>query len=98
MYTATAHGRGTYFARDAITSASDTYSPPDINRVKHMYLARVLTGEYTTGNSCLLVPPAKDPNNPSELYDSVVNNVGNPTIVVIFYDAQTYPDYHIEFS
>ena len=82
---------------EANLSASDTYSPPDGNGVKHMYLARVLAGEFTAGGRGLIVPPAKDTSNPSDLYDSVVDNVANPTIVVIFHDAQTYPDYHIEF-
>ena len=62
-----------------------------------MYLARVLTGVYTTGQSSFLEPPPKDPRNPVVLYDSVVDNVQNPTIFVIFHDAQAYPEYHIEF-
>ena len=95
--TASHFGRGSYFARDASYSANARYSAPDLNGHQHMYLARVLTGEYTTGQSGYLVPPAKDPNNPAVLYDSVVDNVQNPKIFVIFYDPQAYPEYHIEF-
>ena len=62
-----------------------------------MYLARVLTGEYTKGSSSMLVPPAKSPTNPNVLYDSVVDNVHNPSIFVVFYDAQAYPEYLITF-
>ena len=43
------------------------------------------------------MPPPKDPQNPVVLYDSVVDNVQNPAMFVIFYDPQAYPDYHIEF-
>ena len=96
--TATAYGRGVYFARNASYSARDTYAAPDHNGHQHMYLARVLTGEYTTGQQNFLVPPAKDPqNNPAVLYDSVVDNVQSPGIFVIFYDPQAYPEYHKEF-
>ena len=97
LHAATVHGVGVYFARDASYSASNTYSAPDRKGHKHMYLARVLTGEYTRGGSGLRVPPAKDPSNPAVLYDSVVDNVQNPKMFVIFYDSQAYPEYHIEF-
>ena len=94
---ATALGRGVYFARDARYSASDRYSPPEANGHKHMYYARVLTGQYTTGNSGLLVPPPKDPSKPSVLHESVVDNVQNPSIFVVFQDAHVYPEYLITF-
>ena len=96
--TGTAFGRGVYFATDASYSSSPRYAAPDVNGHQHMYLARVLTGEYTTGQGDFLVPPAKDPRNPAVLYDSVVDNVQSPGIFVIFYDPQAYPEYHIEFS
>ena len=95
--TGSAYGRGVYFARDASYSSSARYAAPDANGHQHMYLARVLAGEYTTGQSSLLVPPPKDPNNPAVLYDSVVDNMLTPSIFVIFYDPQAYPEYHIEF-
>ena len=96
-----------YFARDASYSAgyavsggglattysSGGFSPAD----SHMYFARVLTGEYTQGSRSMIVPPAKSPNNPNVLYDSVVDNVGNPSIFVVFYDAQAYPEYLITY-
>ena len=45
----------------------------------------------------MLVPPAKSPTNPNVLYDSVVDNIGNPSILVVFYDPQAYPEYLITF-
>ena len=97
--TATAFGAGVYFAVNASYSSGGTYSPPDGNGNKHIFLALVLTGEYTKGNSSLRVPPAKDPNKSDVvLYDSVVDNPSNPSMYVIFYDAQCYPEYLITFK
>ena len=63
-----------------------------------MYLVRVLTGEFTKGRNEMLVPPAKDPNDAAVLYDSVVNDTSNPTIFVVFYDADAYPEYLITYT
>ena len=86
---------GSYFAQNACYSASPTYSPPDANGKKHIYLARVLTGVFTLGNSSYKDPPAKDAQSK---YDSVVNNMSSPIMYVVFYDTQAYPDYLIEFT
>ena len=91
------YGKGVYFARDASYSASDQYSPRDGNGYKHMFLAKVLTGEFTVGNQQYITPPAKSTSG-LDLYDSVVNNTSNPQIFVIFADAQAYPDYLITFT
>ena len=97
--TATPCGAGVYFAVNASYSSSNTYSPPDANGNKHIFLALVLTGEYTVGNSSLRVPPPKDLKEGSIiLYDSVVNNQSNPALFVIFYDAHCYPEYLITFK
>ena len=96
--TATMHGRGVYFAHDASYSARSTYSPPDVNGERYIYLARVLVGEFTVGNSGMLVPPPKQPQDPTILFDSVVDNTSNPGIFVIFYDSQAYPEYLIVFN
>lgn len=97
MSLATAYGRGVYFARDASYSARDQYSPRDSSFHKYMFLTKVLTGEYTAGNSHLLTPPPKSQSG-LDLYDSVVDSVSNPHIFVIFQDAQAYPDYLITFT
>ena len=86
-----------YFALHASYSARSTYSPPDVNGSRYMYLTRVLVGEYTQGRQGLIIPPVKDPNDPTDLYDSVVDNVQNPQIFVVFYDWQCYPEYLITF-
>lgn len=93
------YGKGVYFARDAEYSARDQYSPRDANGYKYVYLARVLTGEFTQGGGGMLVPPPKNPSmNANILYDSVVDNVASPGIFVVFQDAQNYPEYLIVFN
>jgi len=62
-----------------------------------MFLAKVLVGDYTIGNPGLITPPPKSANG-LELYDSVVDAVNNPSIFVIFANAQAYPDYLITFT
>uniref|UniRef100_A0A8C0W5K6 Poly [ADP-ribose] polymerase n=1 Tax=Castor canadensis TaxID=51338 RepID=A0A8C0W5K6_CASCN len=94
---AVCYGKGTYFAVNANYSASDTYSRPDVNGKKHMYYVRVLTGEYECGHQSYIVPPAKDPQNPTDLYDTVTDNKQNPSLFVVFYDYQAYPEYLITF-
>ncbi|XP_070551859.1 protein mono-ADP-ribosyltransferase PARP14-like [Ptychodera flava] len=95
---AAAYGRGCYFALNAKYSSADRFSPRDTNGHKHIYVCKVLTGEYTQGRRDMLVPPSKNHNNPTDCYDSVVDNTTNPTIFVIFYDAMAYPEYLITFK
>lgn len=93
-------GNGIYFAKDA--SLSLGYSKRGTNVVSgyyKMYLAKVLAGDYTQGSGGIKTPPKKnDPNNPELLYDSTVNNVQNPAVVVTFLDPQCYPEYLITFK
>uniref|UniRef100_A0A2K5N5R6 Poly [ADP-ribose] polymerase n=1 Tax=Cercocebus atys TaxID=9531 RepID=A0A2K5N5R6_CERAT len=91
------YGKGTYFAVDASYSANDTYSKPDSNGRKHMYVVRVLTGVFTKGHAGLVTPPPKNPHNPTDLFDSVTNNTQSPKLFVIFFDNQAYPEYLITF-
>ena len=93
---ATVYGVGVYFAKDADYSAQDIYSPPDSSDNKYMFLARVLTGEYAQGHSGDIQPPPR--KSEKDRYDSNVNSVTNPTIFVIFHDAQAYPEYLITFT
>uniref|UniRef100_A0A3B1JSA6 Poly [ADP-ribose] polymerase n=1 Tax=Astyanax mexicanus TaxID=7994 RepID=A0A3B1JSA6_ASTMX len=78
-------------------SASNTYSVPNQQGHKRMYLCRVLTGDYTAGNSSMFVPPPKSANS-IVLYDTVVDNPNAPTIFVVFRDDHAYPEYLITFT
>ncbi|XP_040214268.1 protein mono-ADP-ribosyltransferase PARP14-like isoform X2 [Rana temporaria] len=92
----TLYGNGTYFAVNANYSVN--YARPDGNGERHMYLARVLTGLYCAGSQGMITPPAKNAANATDLYDSVTDNLQNPSMFVIFNDVQAYPEYHIVFQ
>lgn len=87
-----------YFALQASYSARSTYSPPDTSGFRYMYLVKVLVGEYTVGRQGILTPPVKNASNVTDTYDTVVDNVANPGIFVVFYDWQCYPEYLITFQ
>lgn len=97
-YVATTNGEGVYFAVNAGYSASDTYSRPDAQGLKRMYLCNVLTGEYTVGQAGMRVPPTKAGQQAHILYDSVVNNTASLGMFIIFNDTQAYPAYLITFK
>jgi hypothetical protein len=60
--------------------------------------SQVLVGEYTIGAKGMVRPPPKDPLKPyQDLYDSVVNDVTNPSIFVTFERQQSYPEYIIKY-
>jgi poly [ADP-ribose] polymerase 10/14/15 len=93
------YGKGVYFARDASYSAQDTYSPPDTDGVRHMYLARVLVGEYCVGKSEDIEPSQArtGADSPIDLCDSTTDNILSPSIYVTYKDNQQYPQYLIHF-
>ena len=99
MSTAVVYGKGAYFARDATYSNRKTYSVPDANGIKHMYVVMVLTGEYTVGKDNMVVPPPKNPQlNQHVLFDSTVDNQASPSIFVVYNDSQCYPAYLIKYK
>ncbi len=64
-----------------------------------MYVVKVLVGEFTRGAEKMKAPPLKnDPANPGSRYDSLVDDVRNPRIFVIFHDSQCYPEYLITYT
>ncbi|XP_030018799.1 protein mono-ADP-ribosyltransferase PARP14-like [Sphaeramia orbicularis] len=93
---AAAYGKGVYFAVTAEYSARG-YSPADSTGLKRLYAARVVTGRYTGGNSTLCAPPARG-SDPSDRFDSVVDNQQRPNMFIIFHDGQAYPEYLIIFK
>jgi len=94
--TATAFGKGVYFACHFAYSAQHIYSPPDYEFKKNVFQCRVLTGHYQVGKPDLIEPPVKCKKTQS-LYDSVVDNKRYPAVFVIFHDIQVYPEYLIKF-
>uniref|UniRef100_A0ABM0GQU2 Poly [ADP-ribose] polymerase n=1 Tax=Saccoglossus kowalevskii TaxID=10224 RepID=A0ABM0GQU2_SACKO len=92
---ATVYGEGAYFARDA--SYSDSFSRKDESGYQYMFLANVLIGRYTEGNSSYKRPPEIDSVS-GTLYNSCVNNTYNPKIFIVFDLYQCYPEYLITYS
>ena len=86
-----AYGEGVYFASTAKMSL--TYCSPDEQGRKHIFLCSVLCGRYTQGRRGMKEPPPLAGGDGIELYDSVVDNVAQPRIVVIFNDVQAVPQY-----
>ena len=94
FFPARKYGSGVYFARDAIYSCREVFTPPDFVGFRYMYYANVLVGDYTTGHKDMKVRP---PKGSAETYDSVVDDVANPKIYVLFQDYEYYTEYLITF-
>lgn len=62
-----------------------------------MYVCRVLTGEFALGQQGLVEPPLKDSSS-HQRFDSVVDNMSNPKMFVVFHDVHAYPEYLITFK
>lgn len=63
-----------------------------------MFLADVITGDFCQGNSSLVVAPIKPGGSKTDIYDSVVDNMSNPTMYVVFKDASVYPSYILKYT
>ncbi|CAL1529289.1 unnamed protein product [Lymnaea stagnalis] len=82
-------GKGIYFSQSA--AYSQTYACPR----KHMFIARVLCGQWIDGNQSLTRPP----HNPSgRMFDSCVDNIESPTMYTVFDNTQCYPEILLQFS
>ncbi|XP_071798571.1 uncharacterized protein [Asterias amurensis] len=93
----TLYGKGSYFARDA--SFSNSYTLPDSDDCRYVFVAQVLIGDTITGDPSYVRPPPKDLNDPhGELYDSCVDKMSNTEIFVVFEKTQVYPEYLIRYK
>ena len=94
-FSATAYGKGCYFAVDS--SYSVRYAKGNPKR-KYIILARVVTGDFCKGSSIMKAPPEKPSTGYSTRnYDSTVDDQANPSIFAVFKDASVYPSYLITF-
>jgi len=89
----TKYGKGVYFAVNSKYSLD--YTSPNSRGERHMFLCRVLVGEYCLGRED---QPTPDVRSGTELYDSTVNNLQDPTIFVTYNDSQAYPEYIVTFT
>ena len=95
MFAATRYGAGSYFATTSAYSAG--YARANASGHKYMIQTRVITGEWCQGTQQLHAAPYKTAAQ-TEQYDSVVDDVNNPTIYVVFNDASAYPEYIVKFQ
>ena len=96
---ATRLGKGVYFALEASYSASKTYSTPNSAGVQHIFLCRVVVGEYCVGREGGVAPDERRFFLQSEhlRYDSTVDRLDHPGIFVTYHDSQAYPEYLVTF-
>ncbi|KAL5006405.1 hypothetical protein ScPMuIL_015211 [Solemya velum] len=73
--------------------------PAEKKHTRTVFLAKVLVGKYTGGNSAYRKPPPLFPDTDvyGRCYDSCVNDIHNPKIFVVFDTAQAYPNYLLEY-
>jgi len=93
--TGAAHGDGTYFARDA--KYSDGYAAKLPSGRKQMLVVNVLVGLWAQGKAGLKMPPFL-PGEKHRRYNSLVNNVDNPSIFVVQHSNQAYAAYVITYD
>lgn len=88
-------GHGSYFATSA--SMSHKYAAETApHRLRHTFLAKVLVGKVTRGQSHYRRPPSCDSG--SGFYDACVDYVANPEVFVVFDSCQCYPYYLIKYK
>ena len=96
-------GKGVYFAASASYSVDTKYSVPNSDGVQHLFLCRVIVGEYCLGHEGCVAPDERDSSNHLR-FDSTVDRMVNPNgaaclpgIFVTYHDSQAYPEYLISF-
>lgn len=90
------YGVGVYFAVSPDYSIR-SYCPVGQTGSKSIYLAKVLIGQVGKGMAGLKEPPELNTTT-KERFDSVADNPASPSMYVIFYDCQMYPEYLITFQ
>ena len=93
-FAATVYGCGSYFAKYSWYSAYPIYARPNSEGYQFVMQTRVLTGDYCKGEREYIAAP---PKNATQRYDSVVNQMRDPYVFVVFDDAAAYPDYILKF-
>ena len=76
-------------------SVNGTFCSHTHNHHKGLMQVRAITGDFCSGKKEMIEPPYK---NKDEQYDSVVDNVSDPTVFVVFDDVAAYPEYVINFA
>lgn len=91
------YGAGIYFCKNPRNLVTDTTEKCEMDHLICVFEAEVVTGLYTRGNQSDVVPSLINANN-MKLYNSVVNDIHNPDIFVIFNRHQALPLYLLTCS
>lgn len=94
---ATMLGKGSYFARYPSYSHHFT-KPPKKCTIHYLICTQVLLGRFRVGGSTLVRPPLLLLDGKQYRYDSVVDQLPNPTIACVFENCQTYPDFVVRYE
>ncbi|KAI0241416.1 hypothetical protein LSAT2_027767 [Lamellibrachia satsuma] len=83
----------THVPMHSLEAASDTPA------THTMFIARVLVGMCAQGYSSLCKPPPLNAGDPyGKSFDSCINNISDPSIFVIFDNAQCYPEFIVDYT
>ncbi|XP_015284488.1 PREDICTED: poly [ADP-ribose] polymerase 9 [Gekko japonicus] len=91
------YGAGIYFNKNPRNLVADTREKCEMDHLLCAFEAEVVTGLYTRGNQSYVVPPLINASG-MKLYDSVVDDIRNPEIFVIFNRKQALPLYLLTCS
>ncbi|XP_058050723.1 protein mono-ADP-ribosyltransferase PARP9 isoform X1 [Ahaetulla prasina] len=91
------YGAGIYFKKNPRKLIADTREKCEMDHLICMFEAEVVTGSYTRGNRRYVAPPLINASS-MKLYDSVVDDIHNPEIFVIFNKEQALPLYLLTCS
>uniref|UniRef100_A0A8D2IZ66 Poly(ADP-ribose) polymerase family member 9 n=1 Tax=Varanus komodoensis TaxID=61221 RepID=A0A8D2IZ66_VARKO len=91
------YGAGIYFNKNPRNLIGDTREKCEMDHLICVFEAEVVTGSYTRGNRSYVAPPLINASS-MKLYDSVVDDIHNPEIFVIFNREQALPLYLLTCS
>ncbi|XP_013919998.1 PREDICTED: poly [ADP-ribose] polymerase 9 [Thamnophis sirtalis] len=91
------YGTGIYFKKNPRKLIADTREKCEMDHLICVFEAEVVTGSYTRGNRSYVAPPLINTSS-MKLYDSVVDDIHNPEIFVIFNKEQALPLYLLTCS
>uniref|UniRef100_A0A803TB86 Poly [ADP-ribose] polymerase n=1 Tax=Anolis carolinensis TaxID=28377 RepID=A0A803TB86_ANOCA len=91
------YGAGIYFNKNPRSLVTTTKEKCEMDHLICLFEAEVVTGSYTRGSRSYVAPPSLSASS-MKLYDSVVDNIHNPEIFVIFNREQALPLYLLTCS
>ncbi|XP_053124216.1 protein mono-ADP-ribosyltransferase PARP9 isoform X3 [Hemicordylus capensis] len=91
------YGAGIYFNKTPRNLVADTKEKCEMDHLICVFETEVITGSYTKGNRSYVAPPLINASG-MKIYDSIVDDIHNPEIFVIFNREQALPLYLLTCS